>query len=1112
MGRRTHLRTNLAVSVFLSVMLGISAYCETQEPFMVADIYPGANGSEPKYLTNVNGTLFFSADYGTYGRELWKSDGTEAGTVMVKDINPRFFTSRPSSLTNVDGTLFFAASDDAHGHELWKSDGTEAGTVMVKDINPDGDSVPEQLTYVNGTLFFSADDGWHGRALWKSDGTEAGTVMVKDINPEQLTNVNGTLFFSADDGLDGAELWKSDGTEAGTAMVKDIYPHNTSFPEHLTNVNGTLFFSASDGPNGKELWKSDGTEAGTVMVKDINPDEHSLPRQLVNVNGTLFFSADDGLHGNELWKSDGTEAGTVMVRDINPYSSSSPIELTSVDSMLFFGAHNGTHGYELWKSDGTEAGTVMVMDVNPGALGSDLSFLTDINGELFFVADNGTYGFELWKSEGTSMTTVMIADINPGASSSPGELTNVKGTFFFHADDGISGDELWAYTHSKRIFVDAEATGANNGSSWADAYLCLQDALTRALRYDEILVAQGTYRPDQGAGLTAGDRTATFQLVNELPMYGGHAGVSAPDPNARDIQLYKTILSGDLSGNDVGFTNNSENSYHVVTGSGTEPSTVLDGFIITAGNANGSGEDASGGGMINRPNGNLTISNCTFMGNWAVQGGGMRNFDHSSPTLTNCQLRGNSGLSGAGIYNGYYSSPTFTNCAFSGNTATNGGGMYNHLGSDATAFNCTFSGNSANSSGGGVYNYNNTPVLTNCTFSGNTAGRSGGGIYNYNNNPMLTNCILWGNSDDGGMDESAQIYNTDTSPVVNYCCIQGCTVSLGGIANIDEDPLFQDADGPDDISGTDDDNLRLSSNSPCIDTGDNLTLPAGVTTDLDGAPRITGWIVDMGAYEWNYLEAHWKLDERSGTIAYDSTVNGHDGTLNGNPIWKLADGRIAGALEFDGVVDHVAHDLVLPRQKGTIWHWLNPNDSTMMVPYYEGIGGQDGWGVEFDSLEIHTGVQLDKGVDVTAYFSYQDGTKRDAIKLCGGAVPVGEWTHVAVTWDTSHDAVLYVDGLEIDRADMSVRHFLSRHSKYHLIGAPSDFKGSSGYNRNWNGLIDDVRIYNYALSGDEVRRFLCDRRPRGDVNLDCRVNFLDFAIVASGWLDCAMMVQEPCAQ
>src|SRR5262249_30063474 len=147
-------------------------------------------------------------------------------------------------ITAVGSTVFFKANDGRTGFELWKSDGTAGKTELVKDINtsfPGASSYPSQLTDVNGTLFFSAtDDGVHGE-LWKSDGTAHGTVKVKDINAFNLANVNGTLFFAGFDGVNGEELWKSDGTESGTVLVKDINLGSSgSYPRYLTNVNGTL--------------------------------------------------------------------------------------------------------------------------------------------------------------------------------------------------------------------------------------------------------------------------------------------------------------------------------------------------------------------------------------------------------------------------------------------------------------------------------------------------------------------------------------------------------------------------------------------------------------------------------------------------------------------------------------------------------------------------------------------------------------------------------------------------------------------------------------------------------------------------------------------------------
>lgn len=425
-----------------------------------------ASSSSPSDFTDVNGTLFFTAITGAAGRELWKSDGTAAGTVLVKDINPGAGFSFPSSLTNVNGTLYFAANDGAHGFELWKSDGTELGTVLVKDIAVGSvSSLPSSLTNVNGTLYFTADDGLTGEELWTSDGTTVGTVLVKDISPgatgsspTSLTDVNGALFFAANDGSTGVELWKSDGTSGGTTLVKDIYAGSgNSSPGYLTNVNGTLYFSAADGLTGVELWKSDGTAGGTIQVKDILPGpSSSFPKSLINVNGTLYFSAQEdagvdpvsgaALAGNrELWKSDGTAGGTVQIQDIRPgMASSYPSSFTNMGGTLYFSANDGLSGKELWKSDGTAAGTVLVKDIALGVTGASPGLLANVNGILYFTANDLIAGTEVWRSDGTESGTVLVTDIRAGLpGSSPSSLTNVNGRLFFAANDGVVGTELW---------------------------------------------------------------------------------------------------------------------------------------------------------------------------------------------------------------------------------------------------------------------------------------------------------------------------------------------------------------------------------------------------------------------------------------------------------------------------------------------------------------------------------------------------------------------------------------------------------------------------------------------------------------------------------------------
>jgi ELWxxDGT repeat protein len=384
----------------------------------------------PSEMTVVNGTLFYVQQANS---QLLKNTGSVLAPTLVKDFpvqappdcaffglfcSPGASLAPPAHLTAVGSKLFFTVGDADHGTELWKSDGSEAGTVMVKDINPgNAGSVPDALANVNGKLFFVADDGGHGRELWVSDGTSGGTHLVKDIVqgsggsfPFGLTNVNGKLFFAVADEQNGIELWKSDGTSGGTALVKVLNAHptrSTSLPAEFTNLNGQLVFTADDGSHGDELWVSDGTSSGTRLLKDIAPGGEasgSAPAHLTNVSGTVYFSADDGSHGRELWKTNGKSGGTALVSDINPAGDSGPTSLLAVGGTVYFGADDGSHGQELWSSDGTAAGTRLVLDVVPGPDGSSAAPLGAVNGTVFFGANDGSHRLQLWRLLDATMT------------------------------------------------------------------------------------------------------------------------------------------------------------------------------------------------------------------------------------------------------------------------------------------------------------------------------------------------------------------------------------------------------------------------------------------------------------------------------------------------------------------------------------------------------------------------------------------------------------------------------------------------------------------------------------------------------------------------------------
>ncbi len=446
--------------------------------------------------------LIFGASDEVHGMELWKSDGTEIGTVLVKDVNTSGYGSSPRNITKADDKVFFTVGEDLSNNlwitdgttvgtqlvtptvslyfgpagsknmvaigntayfavkktgtekGLWKSDGTAAGTVLVKTFNATSEEAPHGFAEVNGTLFFVADDGT-GVSLWKSDGTESGTVKIilttVSPGPTNLFAFNNTLFFTNDDGIHGTELWKSDGTTAGTVIVKDIYlgggSGKSSAPSFFTTFQGSLYFSAKS-LTGTSIWKSDGTEAGTIQVTNFSNSLNKANPQYLTVAGNiLFFTAYDQSNGMALWKNDGTAAGTVMVKDIHPGQTETSGELQNlfnVNGKLYFTANDGPNGVELWTSDGTEQGTTMLKNINPNGNSSPSDFATSDN-LLYFTANNGTIGFELWVTDGTTTGTQLLSDIYPEAyNSSPGRKVIFNRKMIFGATTHL-GKELWAY-------------------------------------------------------------------------------------------------------------------------------------------------------------------------------------------------------------------------------------------------------------------------------------------------------------------------------------------------------------------------------------------------------------------------------------------------------------------------------------------------------------------------------------------------------------------------------------------------------------------------------------------------------------------------------------------
>lgn len=408
----------------------------TSSTIQIQNIAPDQSTSLFTPMGVINGRAVFrrtasaSLLSASYLNELWVSDGTASGTGLIRNFEPESGVSiagysAGAAQMILSGFIYFAAEGDSSGTELWRTDGTAAGTTRVADIRSGSDSSSPRLGVVyNGALYFAANDGSTGNELWRTNGTT--TERVSDINPgfggsapDWLTVVGDTLFFVAENSQ-GEELWRLNG--AGLALVKDINPGSSfSNPSSLVNHNGTLFFRADDGTNGIELWKSDGTAAGTTLVRDINPGSvSSYPNNLTTINNTLFFSAGDGSHGDELWKSDGTTAGTTLVADLTAgQESSSLLNFRVVNNRLLFMKMEGDNQSALWTSDGSAAGTTTIPGPRLQFSLSGVSFFYDVAPSVaVFSAWDAEKGLELWMTDGTDANTRRLTDLAPGGRQS----------------------------------------------------------------------------------------------------------------------------------------------------------------------------------------------------------------------------------------------------------------------------------------------------------------------------------------------------------------------------------------------------------------------------------------------------------------------------------------------------------------------------------------------------------------------------------------------------------------------------------------------------------------------------------------------------------------------
>jgi ELWxxDGT repeat protein len=459
-------------------LAGISTVCPGQCP-----------STPPGALVSMDGIAYFVAGDGAAGLELWRSDGTAAGTALVRDIcpGPCGGLAAFEGLEVVGHRLFFLADEPATGHELWTSDGTSEGTHIVRDIlkgsgsgaGTGGFSGSRGLAVLGGAVFFPGLDATHGSQLWRSDGTEVGTfpisaipspgyssvsnvVRVGDsiffqatsngtqlwrtdstgstvtlvagfpIPPYGLAEAGGAIYFSAAS-AQGPALWKSDGSPSGTAPLKvleSVASATSSVSHRLGELNGRLFFSAGTRYQPGRLWASDATAEGTAPVADVQVEQiNGLPPAAQEFGGSLFFSGSDG-HGFQLWRTDGTAGGTRAVSGV-PGGFSGPCGMTVFGDSLLFGIRTAPG---LWKTDGNSS--TLIKDVQVGCVPG--SPIVELNGAGFFFGLLSYSDGALWKTNGTTEGTM------PVSSGSVRAMTRFRDRLAFVRNEPTGGESIWS--------------------------------------------------------------------------------------------------------------------------------------------------------------------------------------------------------------------------------------------------------------------------------------------------------------------------------------------------------------------------------------------------------------------------------------------------------------------------------------------------------------------------------------------------------------------------------------------------------------------------------------------------------------------------------------------
>lgn len=667
-----------------------------------------------------------------------------------------------ASTTNAGVFVLGLATVSAGGNGLLTILGTGGGSAGAGNAGVLVVSAPNAITSGGGNV-----------SITGIEGTGASPFGIYTANSVITTALNGgDILFS------GNSIELDAGTAVNTNLLSSvsILPYTNGVQIDLGSILNPV-----GGPLGLSDAELDRIVTGTLIIGDVNSGAITVSTDITRgaLTNVELHSADDiNISGGGINTAGGTlllDAGDAPAT-VNPTFIGMDVTISTVTlagdlSIVINGTIEDTEYTQL-----AVTGSVNLNGVNLVISGLHNPAFN----QTFVIVDN----------DGVDPIIGTFAGLPEG-----GVISNFMGSLWSAMISYAGGDgndvvlTIFApCPPDNHFYVDADATGVSNGASWANAFTDLQHALILSEGcplVTQIWVAEGTYYPTQDSV-----RSATFTLKNNLAIYGGFDGTETL-LSERDWETNVTILSGDIGRNDDAIiatgdllTNGSrsENSYHVVTGTGTDNSAILDGFTITGGNAN-FGADDTGGGMYSS-GGSPTVANCIFSANSSGNhGGAMYNSSNSNPVIFECTFTGNqTGNAGGGMHNTTGSSPTVSNCVFSGNLAANAGGMENNLGSNPSLENCQFVNNAVSGNGGGMVNYlDANPSLLNCTFTGNSSGNAGGAMLNLiNSSPSLINCSFIGNS--AGTDGGA-IHNNATGAILTLtnCLFSGnITLGLGG--------------------------------------------------------------------------------------------------------------------------------------------------------------------------------------------------------------------------------------------------------------------------------------------------------------------------------------------